>query len=42
MSEDQHMGNLYQRFPVTIEKGVDAHVWDTEERSTLIVWEDMV
>ena len=30
MSEDQHMGNLYQRFPVTIEKGVDAHVWDTE------------
>jgi len=30
MSEDQHMGNLYQRFPVTIEKGVGAHVWDTE------------
>ena len=30
MSEDLHMGNLYQRFPVTIEKGVDAHVWDTE------------
>jgi len=29
MSEDQHMGNLYQRFPVTIEKGVKAHVWDT-------------
>ena len=28
MSEDQHMGNLYQRFPVTIEKGVGAHVWD--------------
>ena len=23
------MGNLYQRFPVTIEKGVKAHVWDT-------------
>ena len=30
MSEDQHMGNLYQRFPVTIEKGIGAHVWDTE------------
>ncbi len=28
MSEDQFMGNLYQRFPVTIEKGVGAHVWD--------------
>ena len=27
MSEDQHMGNLYQRFPVTIERGVGAHVW---------------
>ncbi|NNM35790.1 MAG: acetylornithine/succinylornithine family transaminase [Nitrosopumilus sp.] len=30
MSEDQFMGNLYQRFPVTIEKGVGAHVWDVE------------
>ena len=30
MSEDQFMGNLYQRFPVTIEKGVGAHVWDIE------------
>jgi acetylornithine/LysW-gamma-L-lysine aminotransferase len=30
MSEDQFMGNLYQRFPVTVEKGVGAHVWDTE------------
>ncbi|MGH1568571.1 MAG: aspartate aminotransferase family protein [Nitrosopumilus sp.] len=29
MSEDQFMGNLYQRFPVTVEKGVGAHVWDT-------------
>ena len=28
MSEDQFMGNLYQRFPVTIEKGDGAHVWD--------------
>ena len=28
MSEDQFMGNLYQRFPVTIEKGKGAHVWD--------------
>lgn len=30
MSEDQFMGNLYQRFPVTIEKGVGAHVWDVD------------
>ena len=30
MSEDQFMGNLYQRFPVTIDKGVGAHVWDTD------------
>ena len=30
MSEDQFMGNLYQRFPVTIEKGKGAHVWDTD------------
>ena len=30
MSEDQFMGNLYQRFPVTIEKGVGAHIWDIE------------
>ena len=28
MSEDQYMGNLYQRFPVTIEKGKGSHVWD--------------
>ncbi|MFB5607269.1 MAG: aspartate aminotransferase family protein [Candidatus Nitrosomaritimum yanchengensis] len=28
MSEDQFMGNLYQRFPVTVEKGKGAHVWD--------------
>ncbi|QUC64998.1 aspartate aminotransferase family protein [Nitrosopumilus sp. K4] len=28
MSEDQFMGSLYQRFPVTIEKGEGAHVWD--------------
>ena len=30
MGEDQFMGNLYQRFPVTIEKGVGAHVWDID------------
>jgi LysW-gamma-L-lysine/LysW-L-ornithine aminotransferase len=30
MSEDKFMGNLYQRFPVTIEKGVGAHVWDVD------------
>ena len=30
MSEDQYMGNLYQRFPVTVEKGKGAHVWDVD------------
>ena len=30
MSEDKYMGNLYQRFPVTIEKGKGAHVWDAD------------
>ena len=28
MTEDQYMGNIYQRFPVTIERGLGAHVWD--------------
>jgi len=32
MSEDQYLGNLYQRFPVTIEKGLGAHVWDTDNK----------
>ena len=30
MSEDQFMGNLYQRFPVTIERGKGSHVWDVD------------
>ncbi|BDQ30417.1 acetylornithine/acetyl-lysine aminotransferase [Nitrosopumilus zosterae] len=29
MSEDQFMGSLYQRFPVTVERGVGSHVWDS-------------
>jgi acetylornithine/LysW-gamma-L-lysine aminotransferase len=28
MTEDNFLGNLYQRFPVTIEKGLGARVWD--------------
>jgi acetylornithine/LysW-gamma-L-lysine aminotransferase len=28
MTEEQYMGNLYQKFPVTVEKGKGAHVWD--------------
>lgn len=28
MTEDEFMGNFYQRFPVTIERGLGAHVWD--------------
>ena len=30
MTEDQYMGNIYQRFPVTIERGLGSHVWDTD------------
>ena len=30
MSEDKFMGNLYQRFPITVEYGVKAHIWDTD------------
>jgi acetylornithine/LysW-gamma-L-lysine aminotransferase len=30
MTEDQFMGNLYQRFPVTIEKGSGARVLDVD------------
>src|SRR5436309_13634478 len=30
MTEDQFMGNIYQRFPVTIERGIGAHVWDID------------
>ncbi|MFZ1075838.1 MAG: acetylornithine/succinylornithine family transaminase, partial [Nitrosotalea sp.] len=30
MTEDQFMGNIYQRFPVTIERGLGAHVWDLD------------
>ena len=32
MTEDQYLGNLYQRFPVTIEKGLGAHVWDINNK----------
>jgi len=32
MTEDDFMGNLYQRFPVTIEKGLGSHVWDTDNK----------
>jgi len=30
MTEDEFMGNLYQRFPVTIEKGLGSRVWDVD------------
>jgi len=32
MTEDNYLGNLYQRFPVTIEKGHGAHVWDVDNK----------
>ena len=30
MSEERYTGNLYQRFPVTVERGRGARVWDTD------------
>ncbi len=35
MTEDDFMGNIYQRFPVTVERGLGAHVWDTNEKEYL-------
>ena len=32
MSEDKFLGNLYQRFPVTVDRGIGAHVWDTNNK----------
>ena len=32
MTEDDYLGNLYQRFPVTIEKGQGSHVWDVNNK----------
>ena len=32
MSEDRFLGNLYQRFPVTVDRGLGAHVWDTNNK----------
>ncbi len=32
MTEDQYMGNLYQRFPVTVERGLGARLWDADGR----------
>ncbi len=32
MTEDQYLGNLYQKFPVTIEKGQGTHVWDVDNK----------
>ena len=32
MTEDDFLGNLYQRFPVTVEKGLGVRVWDTSNK----------
>ncbi|RNJ75655.1 MAG: aspartate aminotransferase family protein [Nitrosopumilus sp. B06] len=32
MSEDRYMGNLYQRFPVIVERGEGARIWDTNKK----------
>jgi acetylornithine/LysW-gamma-L-lysine aminotransferase len=32
MTEDDFLGGLYQRFPVTIEKGLGARVWDINNK----------
>ena len=30
MLEDENLGNLYQKLPITIEKGLGSHVWDVD------------
>ena len=30
MLEDITLGNLYQKLPITIEKGLGSHVWDVD------------
>lgn len=35
MNEDAMMGNLYQRFPVTLERGRGVRVWDTDGKEYL-------
>ena len=32
MGEDSYTGNLYQKFPVTIQRGEGALVWDDSDR----------
>ena len=32
MSEDNYLGNMYQRFPVTIERGQGAKLYDINGR----------
>lgn len=32
MSEDNFLGGLYQRFPVTVERGLGSRVWDADGR----------
>lgn len=32
MTEDDFLGNLYQRFPVTVERGRGAHIWDINNK----------
>lgn len=32
MTEDDFMGNIYQRFPVTVERGLGSHVWDINNK----------
>jgi len=35
MTEDDFMGNIYQRFPVTVERGLGSHVWDIDGKEYL-------
>ena len=35
MTEDDFMGNVYQRFPVTVERGLGSHVWDIDGKEYL-------
>ena len=38
MLEDEILGNLYQKLPVTLEKGLGSHVWDIDGNEFIDCW----
>ena len=40
-SEDDFLGHLYQRFPVVIDRGKGAKVWDDEGKEYIDLWQAM-